>query len=707
MSISETMLDLFYTPEPSALRNYTTWQAPDIEATISQTWCRVGVTWERGQTGACAVRLERNLPPEGIDAMGHDQVRFFGAIAPDVVLKLTVNGQVHEFRGDGEPAYHTVPIGADRITALSIEYIPQTSGVGGATLIWLALVQSARDAERLTQRGHYDPSWDGFLLPEGTEPEPRVELGLLFDQDELDALRAKADGPLYRPWMDRLHQQARNMLEIQPESLIGRFAFEPLLYTRPKERKALYYWGGSMMTIHGLAFAGMLDGDLNMLRHAARWMLSVAHCEYWYNDFAGELPGTPWHHRSFTESQVTYQVALGLDWAGSMLTPEGKDLIRDAMARRGLPRMQQDFMDVHSEYIRAMNQGIMFNNGRLMGLLALRHAWPRAEVRLTEAQDDTMEMFSRTFTEDGGTVEGPGYWQGTLAGLPGVIALAKYRNCPAADLLPERMRRAPGYPPVLASTAQTGHALSIGDSHSAPVCPANIAAMLTYIFPGSESERVCRLMPGVGLVRLQIVGAAPAVSGSHSHEDRGNILLEAGGEEILIDRGIGSYSGALGDLDKRPGAHNLLVPDTPDGTAPGQDREHPNDICPKARYQNGRFRATIEPTETWPDHVIRCTRTIDSETPDVFEITDELELTQSLGATLHLHTPCDARKEAAAWVLVGKGVQVLIEPQWPVAEATFAADDLGSGGTAYGHLQLRSAPARSHRLVTRITVQKR
>ncbi|MCK4591485.1 MAG: heparinase II/III family protein, partial [Candidatus Latescibacteria bacterium] len=594
------------------------------------------------------------------------------------------------------------------------------------------------------------------LLPEGTEPEPRVELGLLFDQNELEALRAKAATPIYQPWMGRLRQQARNMLEIQPESLIGRFAFEPLLYTRPKERKALYSWGGSRPTIHGLAFAGMLDEDRNMLRHAARWMLSVAHCEYWYNDVAGELPGTLWHHRSFTEFQVTYQVALCLDWAGSMLTPEGRDLIRDAIARRGLPRMQQDFIDANTQYIRAMNQGIAFNTGRLMGLLALCKAWPRTEIRLNEAQDDTMEMFSRTFTEDGGTVEGPGYWQYTLdSGLPGVIALAKYRNCPAAELLPERMRRASGYPPVLASTAQTGHALSIGDSHSCTVCRTTVAAMIAHIFPGSESERlaayvlrngyvdggedipllilfgprtlpkvqeivpefavlektgqavVCRPMDGVGLVRLQMIGAAPGVSGSHSHDDRGNILLEAGGEEILIDRGIGSYSGALGELDKRPGAHNLLVPDTPDGTAPKQDREHPNDICPEARYQNGRFRATIEPTEAWPDHVVRCTRTIDSETPDVFEITDELELTQSLGATLHLHTPCDARQEAAAWVLIGKGVQVLIEPQWPVAEATFAADDLGSGGTAYGHLQLRSAPARSHRLVTRITVQKR
>ena len=63
------------------------------------------------------------------------------------------------------------------------------------------------------------------------------------------------------------------------------------------------------------------------------------------------IPGTPWHHRSFTESQLTYQVALCLDWAGSMLTPQGRDLIRDAIARRGLPRMQQDFMDSLQEDI--------------------------------------------------------------------------------------------------------------------------------------------------------------------------------------------------------------------------------------------------------------------------------------------------------------------------------------------------------------------
>jgi len=116
-----------------------------------------------------------------------------------------------------------------------------------------------------------------------------------------------------------------------------------------------------------------------------------------------------------------------------------------------------------------------------------------------------------------------------------------------------------------------------------------------------------------------------------------------------------------------------------------------------------------DPSAAWPAPVVRSRRTVVSSTLEVFEVTDELELTQPLGATLHLHTPCQARQEGRAWVFVGKGVELLIEPQWSVAEASFAEDDFGAGahGSAYGHLQLRAAPNRTHRLMTRLTVQKR
>ncbi len=755
MSESELSFDLFYQPTPSTLDHYEVWLAEGMGANVRQNWCRAEIGWEKGIPGQCAVRLTRRISTEGIPTFGRGHLRLFMAIAQGVVLRVSLNGRRHELRGHGDPAYYDLPLPEERIRSLVLEYIPEQAGIGAATLIWMALLDAQREPERLAQHGHYDPSWEGFLVPAGQEPEPAVQMGLLFGPRDLDALRAKARSPLYRPWLEQLRRQAQAMLAVQPETLIGRFAAGPLHYTRPMERKGLNNFG----PIHGLALAGLLDGDVALLRHAARWMLSVASCEYWYNDFGGELPGLWWHHRAFIEASFCFQLALGLDWAGSLLTQDGQELIRDAISRRGMPRIQHDYIDPHVEEIRHINQGIVFNSGRILGLLALAKAWPRAASRLAEAEADGLEMFNNTFTGDGGSVEGPSYWQYTLgAGLPGVLALARYRGCAVADLLPAKMRRAPGYPAILASTARPGQGLKIGDCHHPPVCPADLAAMLHVAFPGPESERlaayalqhdqpaddlsllliygpqevapvsrlvpefgllehtghalICREMPDVGPVRLQLVGGPVArltVGGSHSHDDRGNILLEAGGEEILVDRGIGSYSGALGNLAKRPDAHNLLVPDSPDGAPTRQNLAHTVDVCPQATYREGLFRTTIHITPAWPAFVRHAQRTVVSAAPGVFEITDDLELDRPLGATFHLHTPCQARQEGQAWVLQGQNVQVRVEPQWTVQEARFAEEDFGiqREDARYGHLQLRAAPAMLHQLVTRLTVEKR
>lgn len=747
MSESELAWDLFY--ETEALRHYRTWVAPDTQAKVQQTWCRVDVPWERAGRGHLVARLVRELPRAGVDTRGCTHLRFFGAVSPGGALRLIVNGKTNVLRGTGKMAQYTVPIPGRRVRSLVFEAIAGGAERGVISLAWTALVDARADRFRLVQRGYYEESWDGLLRPLSERIEPRPEMDLLFDPDDLARIRRKAKTPLYAPWARRLRREAARMLTIKPETLIGRFASPPLGITRPPERPG-FGGPGAVGRFDVLAFAGLLDGDPRLLRAAARWMLSIASCEYWYNDFAGELPGTCWHNRSFSEAHTTEQVAMALDWAGCALTGEGRKVVRDAILRRGLPRIQQDFMT--SEYIRRMNQGIAFNTGRILGTLALCKAWPRAEARLPEIRRDTREMFGLTFDADGGSVEGPGYWLYTLhAGMPGVIALARHDGRRPADLLPPRMAMTPAYPAVFDSTVAPGNAVPIADSNGGPLCSGALAAMLTHVFPGRDSLRlaaaalrrpteswndpvlalifgpaalpaaaplvpgfalrrrtghalVCREMPGVGRVRFQLYGA-PGVGGSHSHEDRGNLLLEAGGEWVFTDRVIGDYTNTAHQFLKRPEAHNLLVPDMPDGVAPRQDVAHKRDILPSAVCRGGRFRAVIDTTAAWPAHVKRCRRTVVSPSPGVFEITDELVLDRPLGATLHLHTPLKPRRGAGPLVLEGKRVRATLQCEW-AEDVQCRAEDMGAGasGQILGHLRLRAAPARRHRLVTRIVV---
>ena len=116
----------------------------------------------------------------------------------------------------------------------------------------------------------------------------------------------------------------------------------------------------------------------------------------------------------------------------------------------------------------------------------------------------------------------------------------------------------------------------------------------------------------------------------------------------------------------------------------------------------------LDTSPAWRAPVTRCWRSVFSPEPGLFEIVDELDAAQPLGACFHLHTPLAARHDGPCWVLAGDGLRVVIEPEWAVASAGFAQEDMGIGkyGTAYGHLQLRVAPARRHRLLTRIRIQR-
>ena len=67
--------------------------------------------------------------------------------------------------------------------------------------------------------------------------------------------------------------------------------------------------------IENLAFVGLVENDLEMMRMAVRHALSVCHCEYWCESAMGVLPGATWHHRSFTENMYCKVISLVLDCA--------------------------------------------------------------------------------------------------------------------------------------------------------------------------------------------------------------------------------------------------------------------------------------------------------------------------------------------------------------------------------------------------------
>ncbi len=256
--------------------------------------------------------------------------------------------------------------------------------------------------------------------PQGFAPE----IGIFFSPGDLDELRAKLLTGHLAPAFAALRAQAEKDMRLNPEAEVGRLVPWPLRIFGRKRDLSKTMTAGVM---ERLAFVGLIDQNMDMSVMAARMALSASHCEHWCESPMGVFPGSTWHHRSFTEEVYARACALVLDWAGFCFTPHGKQIVRDAIIMKGLPRMESDFKRM--EYIRHMNQGIVFSSGRIIGALSLLPAHPRYRSLVEEAERDLHEMIDDYVRPDGGTLEGIAYWNYTFStSMPVFYALARYHG---------------------------------------------------------------------------------------------------------------------------------------------------------------------------------------------------------------------------------------------------------------------------------------
>ncbi len=241
-------------------------------------------------------------------------------------------------------------------------------------------------------------------------------------------------------------------MKLEPEKRVGYLVPAPdLRWTRVRDT-----WKTSLChRMEPLALMGLIDQNPAFSRMAARMAMSVAHCTHWCESPMGVHPGASWHHRSFQETYYAAACALVLDWAGGCLTPHGRQVIQDAIVMKGLPRMESDFKRM--EYIRYMNQGIVFSIGRILGLLALIPSYPRYASQLEEAERDLHEMIDAYILDDGVILEGPGYWAHAFLDIcPLFYTLARHRGRSMKDYATGKIRKTGDFALSLLSTLGDG-----------------------------------------------------------------------------------------------------------------------------------------------------------------------------------------------------------------------------------------------------------
>lgn len=751
---AEAVLEPFWDARISPLPLYGL-EPPDGgpgRARLRQDWCWAALSWDAAPAGRPALVMARDLE---VDLSGYDTLLVRLAAPPHVRLTVraeTERGEAALLEGEpgrGDPHEFEAPLRGRVLRRLELALETDRDGPEELWLGWIGVAHAGRREAMLSRPNPFGEAWEGNLLPPNSAVEHAPRYGFFFDAGELEAVRARARSPLYAPVMEQLRARAREAMRCPapPESQIGSHyaTYQWKYLIREREYGNRPYFIDAPVC----AFVGLVDGNAEAGRFAARILLSILHTERWNYTFQQGFPGSSWDIRGFPEAFLTASVAMTADWAGSWLTGKAEDLLRSCVAAKGLPMVEEALL--RWDYMWGCNQGQMIGLGRVLGFLLLERSWPRAAEGLERCRRDLAEMVLRYIRPDGSSHEGIQYWSHSLrATLPAFAALARRSGTPAPEAAMERIAAAWNYIAALSSTAgQPGTCLPVADTVGDRIALDAIGMMsaalggpwtgllgaclrrgsgcsidwlpdgaFTVIYgpdavpdadprppalirlPDSGMASGCRPWSG-GLVRLFLVGAA--ADAGHGHRDKGSFILEADGEVFCADRGMAPYQDSANvPFLKSEEAHNLAVPEDV-----RQRNPSPFPSVWEAEGDERRLLASVDTGRTWEEPVLGCRRIVDSPRPDFIGIVDEIDLAEPRAIRFHLQTPLPLEAGASAGaVLHGRHSDLTVEAPWAVLRM---AGPCGTdwSGRPMNRLTLVSAPAREHRLRTTLRLVHR
>jgi len=751
---AETIFEPLFDPTLNLVSQYQITISENAAACVLPEGCQVLVRIEQQGCEEYAVKMERCCK---LDISGYDLFRLFAAIDPSAKFRIqcTVDGKkitVMEQNGLGDSREYDGKILGSEVTGYSLEFGLTENKPVAIALRWLGLANEMRQKEMENRKSPYDSSWEGCFAE---NPELIPRLGLYFGKEELESLRVRLNKEPFLSMTNLMRQKAKEAMKLEPEPYItdylprreGRFQ-----RSRDYERPVYH------QDMDILAFIGLLDQDMEMLRMACRKLLSIAVVPNWTESIMGNLPGTTWHHRSFTEADTCAACVTVLDMAGNILTSYGRSLVYDALVMKGLPRLEADFHTM--EYIHHMNQGIVFNHGRILTLLALTQKYPRYRARLLEAEKEEQEMLNEYIRSDGGTIEGPHYWRYTFSHVVGILALlARYKGMTLEEYAWDKLELTGKFALTMLADDKDGtYILPFSDSHTRRYTP-EICAAFCRISNDLRWKKLCQcalldkepvvevklveaillcagidnledmeeignineegfsILPDTGHLSLrretEDVGrvhfyfhAGPS-DGGHCHDDKGSFILEVNHVPLLIDRGVCDYSDSNERVVRVAAYHNLFMPQAPEGTMEfRQARAFPDAGMRRADYIDGVLDCLADTTDAWQPGILRSIkRRVKSADPHLYLIYDDAEFLESCRSSFRLHTRGDIRAKEGCWVITDRGYQITVTPiNYTPQYAEYGADGVDENLEPVNSLKLFMAEAAEQHIVTLLEV---
>ncbi len=611
---------------------------------------------------------------ETFSCRGYDQMIVFLSIPQGETLKMTLHTDKgileKKWRGESpvRDEYMMSLDGAQQISKMILEICRSSeTDVSKGRLLWIGLQDSERLPLVLEQfRQLAAQPLDLFMAPGEQMPEFKSKTGLLGKDADLLSIQEE---------YQRLKEAAGGQ-ELITEELSG---YDPALLmseTLPFANQPIFGRvrddGRSFKSTLALVQKALISKNAELMRMALRNALIFALTPNWDTSFLSDFPDSGWEQRVFSNATVAEAVAVVLDYGDDLLSDAGRQLLLKRLAVDGLGQI--NFNIWKHKYLFGNNQLAVFTRGRVAAYLTLEQAryWngervkPYTEMAMQELYD-SIEMLIHP---DGSFLEGPGYFFYTIGSIQPVLQMyANVRNKNLSSVIPDKMKLLGAFADTLVSTDRRGGLIPFSSSQGeGRFGSISTIQFLAAIAPDSQWTAIYnRLMReryhdhlfadlGFWTLRSQVPTEDPPVrpfselpvmgamsstrffdgkavkmlllgskanSHCHRHNDKGSFVLEFDGDTYAADPGGQNYADADGKNVIRADYHNMLVP----MRARENEKEtvSPVDIRPAGKGDSNTFYAEIHPAPASNGDFLQWKRSIESESPEKFVITDSYQ----------------------------------------------------------------------------------
>jgi hypothetical protein len=680
VNVAEAIIEPFWTPELSGFPKWRVEPGADHGLRVRQNWSAVDFEWASKPQAGPALRMTRDF---GVDCSDYDRLLVCLSLPKGCVLRVvaqTGKGQrtfVSEPADETQAEYAVDLDGATRIDALTLEIEGGTEGNTAGWLRWIGLQSTHRLPQYFAQWDYSGRQWDAYLRGGDLGRDLKPRYGIFMTAEELEELKSDHRRAVEKEGRSRYTDLAAAARQYQPEKGIHQFAKSggsTSAHARVRDEAQPRLPGNP-----DLAVAGLVLGDADLLRMAARYALCLALSEHWETGFMSVYPGGPWEDRAFRRSYTAEDIAVILDLAGDVFTEAGRTYLMRRLAEEGVGPI--NYVTWRHEYIFHSNQLAYFNTGRMCAYLVLEHEWPRVKPYTDLAYRDAIDNLETVIEPDGGYLEGPSYFSPTARENYKVLKFyARARGRNVSELIPDALTRTSDYAAVVASTT-ADDVIAICDA--GPTFREDSLRVLAELMPKSHwsamySKQRVRLgkppreeagpplptyiaLPHTGYIastrqlggeQVKILVLGNKAGATHTHEDKGSFVLEYAGEAFATDLGICDYADPIHAVYKHCQRHNMLVPV---GTSDRACPQNPlmADVKPVGRGDEREFHASIDATPGWERYYRTWVRRWDSPSPGELVIRDDYELVKGTGVEFHWQTTLPAEQRDGTIVIRG------------------------------------------------------